>query len=136
MFCLFPTIRFSFFSVWSIIGLAGFHTYLTSTNLTTNEDIKGSYSSKRSHDNFNPFSRGNVFANCFNVLCDPMNPSLIDARGFVTEQYLVSNNLSDVGVNQGYGAVGQQHLQNGVGTPPQVIHFDYLNSKYSANGVI
>jgi len=76
-----------FFSVWSILGLAGFHTYLTSSNLTTNEDIKGSYSSKRSSTNFNPYSRGDPFSNCASVLCGPLPPSLIDARGRVTPQY-------------------------------------------------
>ncbi len=82
-----------FFSVWSIIGLAGFHTYLATTNLTTNEDIKGSFSSKRNHENFNPYSKGNFINNCLAVLCSPMSPSLLDATGIVTEQYLVANNL-------------------------------------------
>uniref|UniRef100_A0A673JHQ1 Palmitoyltransferase n=1 Tax=Sinocyclocheilus rhinocerous TaxID=307959 RepID=A0A673JHQ1_9TELE len=59
-----------FFSVWSILGLSGFHTYLVAANLTTNEDIKGScYNS--------------IIKNCCSVLCGPMPPSLIDRRGFV-----------------------------------------------------
>ena len=106
-----------FFSIWSIIGLTGFHTYLTSTNLTTNEDIKGSYSSKRSQENFNPFSRGGLISNCLDVLCSPVNPSLIDAQGVVTEQYLTANNLSlqldDVG--GGGGGVGGLASHSSVG---------------------
>jgi len=77
-----------FFSMWSILGLAGFHTYLTTANLTTNEDIKGSYSNKRQNPNYNPFSEGNAIANCNAVLCSPLNPSLIDARGYATDEYL------------------------------------------------
>nr|CAD7262388.1 unnamed protein product [Timema shepardi] len=66
-----------FFSVWSVLGLAGFHTYLTTSNQTTNEDIKGSFSSKRGQESFNPYTHGNVCSNCFYVLCGPTPPSFI-----------------------------------------------------------
>lgn len=77
-----------FLSVWSVLGLAGFHTYLASTDQTTNEDIKGSFSARRappgSGAGANPYSRGNACANCWHVLCGPLAPSLIDRRGVFT----------------------------------------------------
>ncbi|XP_051892098.1 palmitoyltransferase ZDHHC18a isoform X2 [Pristis pectinata] len=72
-----------FFSVWSILGLSGFHTYLVASNLTTNEDIKGSWSSKHSEESSNPYSYNSIVTNCCAVLCGPMPPSLIDRRGFL-----------------------------------------------------
>ncbi|XP_022104473.1 palmitoyltransferase ZDHHC9-like isoform X2 [Acanthaster planci] len=72
-----------FVSIWSVLGLAGFHTYLVASSQTTNEDIKGTWSSKRSQATFNPYSHGSVISNCCMTICGPFTPSLIDRRGFV-----------------------------------------------------
>ncbi|RXN33861.1 palmitoyltransferase ZDHHC18-like protein [Labeo rohita] len=61
-----------------------FHTYLVAANLTTNEDIKGSWSGKSGNEDAgNPYSYNSIIKNCCSVLCGPMPPSLIDRRGFV-----------------------------------------------------
>ncbi|OXB60241.1 hypothetical protein ASZ78_011061 [Callipepla squamata] len=60
-----------------------FHTYLVASNLTTNEDIKGSWSNKRGSEFVNPYSHKSILTNCCAVLCGPFHPSLIDRRGFV-----------------------------------------------------
>uniref|UniRef100_A0A8D8SWM8 Palmitoyltransferase n=1 Tax=Cacopsylla melanoneura TaxID=428564 RepID=A0A8D8SWM8_9HEMI len=73
----------TFSSVWSVLGLAGFHTYLAASNQTTNEDIKGSFTNRRGRASFNPYSYGNACSNCCHVLCGPLPMSLIDRRGVV-----------------------------------------------------
>nr|XP_046273410.1 palmitoyltransferase ZDHHC18-B isoform X1 [Scatophagus argus] len=85
-----------FFSVWSILGLSGFHTYLVASNLTTNEDIKGSWSGKSGEDVTNPYSHKNIFINCCTMLCGPMPPSLIDRRGFLPADESVQTASTDV----------------------------------------
>uniref|UniRef100_A0A3B4FWU2 Palmitoyltransferase n=2 Tax=Haplochromini TaxID=319058 RepID=A0A3B4FWU2_9CICH len=64
-----------FFTLWSVVGLTGFHTYLISLNQTTNEDIKGSWSGKNRGQN--PYSHKNIIKNCCEVLCGPTYPSNI-----------------------------------------------------------
>lgn len=105
-----------FFSVWSILGLAGFHTYLTTSNQTTNEDIKGSFSSKRGQNNVNPYSLGSLCHNCFGVLCSPVPPSMIDRRGLVTPELLAAMKAAGERESRMYGSVvtlSQPQLQNG-----------------------
>ena len=97
---------------------------MTTSNLTTNEDIKGAYSNKRTHTNFNPFSAGNAFKNCALVLCGPLNPSLIDARGYVTEEYIAANMVSigTQGISsndqQPYASAAAAAVHYGATSPP------------------
>ncbi|OQV12241.1 putative palmitoyltransferase ZDHHC14 [Hypsibius exemplaris] len=67
-----------FLSLWSLLGLVGYHTYLVSTNMTTNEDIKGGFPGTDQNAS-EMFSHGSVFKNFFVVLCGPRPPSYIDA---------------------------------------------------------
>lgn len=85
-----------FLSVWSIVGLSGFHTYLVASNQTTNEDIKGSWSGKSGGETvMNPYSYRNICKNCCSILCGPMPPSLIDRRGFLPEDGCVQTAAGD-----------------------------------------
>lgn len=77
-----------FFTLWSVVGLTGFHTYLISLNQTTNEDIKGSWSGKNRVQN--PYSHKNIIKNCCEVLCGPTYPSVLDRRGLMQDESLVS----------------------------------------------
>lgn len=79
-----------FFSMWSIFCLCGYHTYLISSEISTNEDIKESFSSKRSNQAStnssntnnvsNPYDRGSILSNFANVLCSSLPPSVINLR--------------------------------------------------------
>ncbi|KAL8180967.1 UNVERIFIED_CONTAM: hypothetical protein K2H54_043057 [Gekko kuhli] len=73
-----------FFTLWSVVGLTGFHTFLVALNQTTNEDIKGSWTGKNRVQN--PYSHGNIVKNCCEVLCGPLPPSVLDRRGILLQE--------------------------------------------------
>lgn len=76
-----------FFSLWSVIGLWGYHSYLICRGITTNEDIKDTWnSSRRGNSRENPFSHGNGCSNCAWALCGPLPPSFLDLRGFIRNE--------------------------------------------------
>lgn len=65
-------------ALWSVFGLTGLHSFLVMANLTTNEDIKGTFISRRLPGNDdpnaprymeNPFSQGSAYGNCQYQLC-------------------------------------------------------------------
>jgi len=60
--------------VWFTVGLCMYHTYLMSTNQTTYEQVKGTYSDGR-----NPFHRG-ILRNLQDVLCSPVRNRYFDAQ--------------------------------------------------------
>lgn len=82
-----------FFTLWSVVGLTGFHTYLISLNQTTNEDIKGSWSGKNRVQN--PYSHKNIIKNCCEVLCGPTYPSVLDRRGLMHEDLAALPNTNN-----------------------------------------
>ncbi|KAK9393516.1 palmitoyltransferase ZDHHC9 [Crotalus adamanteus] len=77
-----------FFTLWSVVGLTGFHTFLVALNQTTNEDIKGSWTGKNRVQN--PYSHGNIVKNCCEVLCGPLPPSVLDRRGILLQEHAIS----------------------------------------------
>ncbi|CAM4614392.1 unnamed protein product [Leuciscus chuanchicus] len=96
-----------FFTLWSVVGLTGFHTYLISLNQTTNEDIKGSWSGKNRVQN--PYSHKNIFKNCCEVLCGPAYPSVLDRRGVMLEDSSspAPSDASAASTNKGSNPVSQ-----------------------------
>uniref|UniRef100_A0A914EE31 Palmitoyltransferase n=2 Tax=Acrobeloides nanus TaxID=290746 RepID=A0A914EE31_9BILA len=77
-------------SIWSILGLSGFHTYLLATSQTTNEDIKGTFNRKLRPSVANPFSTGNLCKNLCKTLCEPEPPSLLDSRGIIRSDPVIT----------------------------------------------
>ncbi|PAA70604.1 hypothetical protein BOX15_Mlig012030g1 [Macrostomum lignano] len=66
----------AFFSLFSVVGLGGFHTLLICRETSTNEDIKDLYNTKRNPDLINPFDHGGGCANFCYILFGPTAPSL------------------------------------------------------------
>jgi palmitoyltransferase ZDHHC9/14/18 len=80
-----------FLSIWSILGLWGYHTYLICRSVTTNEDIKETWNSSV----INPFSRGNCWLDCFSTLCGPLPPSFLNLRALVKQENNISMNTQN-----------------------------------------
>lgn len=81
-----------FFSMWSIFCLCGYHTYLISSEISTNEDIKDSFSNKRNSNSLiNPYDRGNILTNFGHTLCSSIPPSVMNFREVIPTRFIRPN---------------------------------------------
>ncbi|XP_053562962.1 palmitoyltransferase ZDHHC18 isoform X2 [Bombina bombina] len=74
------------FTVWPVLCLTGFHTYLVATNVTTHEDIKHSLKSRKGSERMiNPYSHKKIVTNCCATLCGPRLPSFLGTAQVLEE---------------------------------------------------
>ncbi|GAU97870.1 hypothetical protein RvY_09096 [Ramazzottius varieornatus] len=107
-----------FLSLWSLLGLVGYHTYLISVNMTTNEDIKGGFPAA-DQSAAKLFSHGSMFKNFFVTLCGPRPASLIDPTGKINPATLAILQSSSVR-SQSPAASGQIPNNSQASSNPQV----------------
>lgn len=117
-----------FFSMWSIFCLCGYHTYLISSEISTNEDIKESYSNKRGA-NSNPYDRGSVLSNFGNALCTSIPPSVINLRETIPTRSISNHNRSQQN-NVGFSANSNEPVR--FSQPKNGMNNSLYNPKISA----
>uniref|UniRef100_A0A0N5BA28 Palmitoyltransferase n=1 Tax=Strongyloides papillosus TaxID=174720 RepID=A0A0N5BA28_STREA len=122
-----------FLSIWSILGLSGFHTYLLATAQTTNEDIKGTFDKKLRPGTRNPFSQGNIFINYFSALCGPEPISMLDARG-VYDPYSTITSVSNLPVFMPTLNINNENDNTSISQSVSVNSMNQLNSIYVIPG--
>ena len=80
----------AFFAVWSVLGLAGFHSYLVGTNQTTNEEIKGSWAQRHGEVVRNPYTTNSCCSNFSKIICGPSYTrydKIIACSGYIVYTY-------------------------------------------------
>ena len=88
-----------FITIWSVVGLAMFHTMLSCNELTTHEDLKGAFQQPATpqHQNNNnaviknPYNRGSNLKNLMYVLFSKRFRSLIDSKSYVDPKMPLEN---------------------------------------------
>jgi len=74
-----------------VIGLCGYHTYLSLTNQTTNEHLKRVFKDIKQ----NPYSR-NKIKNIWKIVCKPSAKSLLKLRGEIMDKKEEFTDLSKI----------------------------------------